>query len=68
MILVIPGIYTRTLPNENNLGAVIGISLAIIFRLIIIIWYISIIKKIRRDGEKRKTGYMSFRYALKIIQ
>ena len=58
MIIVIPGVYTRTLPSENNPGAVIGISLAIIFRLIIIIWYISIIKKIRHDGEKRKTGYI----------
>ena len=58
MIIVIPGVYTKTLPNENNLGAVIGISLAIIIRLLIIIWYISIIKKIRRDGEKRKTVYI----------
>ena len=58
MIIVIPGVYTRTLPNENNLGAVIGISLAIISRLIIVIWYISIIKKIRRDGEIGKIGYV----------
>lgn len=58
MIVIIPGVYTRTLPNENNLGAVIGISLAIIIRLLIIIWYISKIKKIRSDGEKGKTGYM----------
>ena len=58
MIIVIPGVYTKTLPNENNLGAVIGISLAIIIRLLILIWYISIIKKIRRDGEKRKAGYI----------
>jgi len=58
MIIIIPGVYTRTLPNENNLGAVIGISLAIIIRLLIIIWYILIIKKIRIDGEKRKTGYI----------
>ena len=58
MIIVIPGVYTKTLPNENNLGAVIGISLAIIIRLLIFIWYISIIKKIRRNGEKRKTVYI----------
>ena len=58
MIIVIPGVYTRTLPNANNLGAVIGISLLIIIRLLIIIWYISLIKKIRRDGEKRKAGYI----------
>ena len=58
MIIVIPGVYTRTLPNANNLGAVIGISLAIIFRLLILIWYITIIKKIRRNEEIRKTGYI----------
>jgi len=58
MIIVIPGVYTRTLPNANNLVAVIGISLAIIFRLLILIWYITIIKKIRRNEEIRKTGYI----------
>ena len=58
MIIIIPGVYTKTLQNENNLGAVIGISLAILIRLLIIIWYISIIKKIRREGGKRKTGYI----------
>jgi hypothetical protein len=56
MIIVIPGVYTKSLPNENNLGAVIGISLAIIIRLLIIFWYTSIIKSIRRDGKKRKTA------------
>ncbi|ARV05258.1 hypothetical protein BTO04_00475 [Polaribacter sp. SA4-10] len=58
MIIVIPGVYAKTLSNENNLGAVIGISLAIIIRVVIIIWYKLIIKKIRSDGEKRKTGYI----------
>ena len=58
MIIIIPGVYTRTLSNENNLGAVIGISLAIMFRLLIIIWYILKIKKIRDNAEKRKTGYI----------
>ena len=58
IIIIIPGVYTKSLPNENNLGAVIGISVVIIIRLLIIIWYISIIKKIRRDGEKRKTAYI----------
>ncbi len=58
MLIIIPGVFTRSLPNENNPGAVIGISLLIIIRLLIIIWYISIIKKNRRDGEKRKTAYI----------
>ena len=58
MLIIIPGVFTRSLPNENNLGAVIGISVLIIIRLLIIIWYISLIKKIRRDGETRKIGYI----------
>ena len=58
MLIIIPGVFTRSLPNENNLGAVIGISVLIIIRLLIIIWYISLIKKNRRDGEKRKTAYI----------
>jgi hypothetical protein len=58
MAIIIPGVYTKTLPNEYNTGAVIGISLAMIIRLLIIFWYISIIKKIRRDVEKGKTGYI----------
>jgi hypothetical protein len=58
MIIIIPGVYTKTLPNENNLGAIIGISLAIIIRIVIIIWYMLKIKKIRSDGKKRKTGYI----------
>ncbi len=58
MIVVMPGIYTRSLPNENNLGALIGISLAIIFRLILFFWYVSIIKKSKRDGKQRVSGYI----------
>ena len=58
MIAVIPGIYTRSLPEAYNPGAVIGISLAIIVRLLLLICYLLIIKKIRRDGKKRKTGYI----------
>ena len=54
MIIVVPGVYTKTLPNENNLGAVIGISLAIIMRLLLIIWYTFKLKKIRNNTEKRK--------------
>ena len=58
MLIIIPGVFTRSLPNENNLGAVIGISILIIIRLLIVIWYISLIKKIRREGETRKTAYI----------
>jgi hypothetical protein len=58
MIIVLPGVYTGSLQNANNLGAVIGISVLIVIRLIIFIGYISIIKKIRCDGEKGKVRYI----------
>jgi hypothetical protein len=58
MIIIIPGVYTKTLPNEYNSGAVIGISLAILVRLLLIIWYTLKIKKIKSATEKRKTGYI----------
>jgi hypothetical protein len=58
MIIIIPGVYTKTLQNEKNIGAVIGISLAIIMRLLLIIWYTFKLKKIRNNTEKRKTGYI----------
>lgn len=59
MIIVIPGVYSRTLPNDNNIGAVVGISLAIFFRLMILIWYFVLIKKDRHNVRKRKTSYIT---------
>ena len=58
MAIIIPGVYTKTLPNEYNTGAVIGISLAILIRILIFFWYISTIKKIRRNGKKSKIAYI----------
>lgn len=58
MIIVIPAVYTKTLRNENNINAVIGISLAILIRLLIFGWYLIIIRKINHKGEKSKTACM----------
>ena len=58
LTIVIPGVYYKSIPNENNLGGIIGISVIIIILLLIIIWYRSIIKKNRRDGKKRKIAYI----------
>lgn len=58
MIIIIPGVYTGTLQNTNNLDAVIGISVVIVIHLIIFIAYISLIKRIRRDGEKGNAAYI----------
>jgi len=58
MIAVIPGVFTKSLPNKYNTGAAIAISLAIVIRLTIVFWCLSTIKKIRRNGKKRKTAYV----------
>ena len=58
MLIIIPGVYTGTIPGAKNPGAVIGISLAIIVRLLLFIWYRSILKKTRRDGQKRKVEHI----------
>lgn len=58
MIIVIPGVYTETLPNKNNPGAVIAISLAIFIRVLLIFWYGVKIKNIRNNNEKRITGHI----------
>jgi hypothetical protein len=58
MIAVIPGVFTKSLPNDYNPGAAIAISLAIILRLLIFFWHLSTIKKIRNEGDKRKRAYI----------
>ena len=58
MAIILPGVYTKTLANEYNTGAAIGISLAITFRLLLFFWYISTIKKVRRNIKKSKTSYI----------
>ena len=60
MILVIPAVYTKTLPNAYNKAAATGISMAILIRLLIFFWFISKIKKVRRGVEKSKTAYVLF--------
>ena len=58
MIGVIPGVFTKTLPNEYNPVAAIAISLAILIRLLIVFWNLSTIKKIRKNGKKNKRAYV----------
>ncbi len=58
MIIVLPGVYTKTLPYTNNSGAAIGISLAIIVRLLILVGYRFMIRSIRLARATRKTAYI----------
>jgi len=58
MIVVIPGIVNDTYSKASPRGAVIGISLAILVRLIIFLGYIKIIRDTRRSSKKRKPGYL----------
>jgi hypothetical protein len=59
LIAIIPGIFNDTYHNANAKGAVFGVSLAIVFRFIIIGGYIKIIKDTRRSGKKSKGAYIA---------
>lgn len=56
MIIIIPGILNDTKPSSNPIGAVTGVSYAIIIHLLIFIGYITIVIAKMRDGKKRKAG------------
>ena len=59
MIVIIPGILNDTYHNAYAKGAVLGVSLAIIIRLIIFSGYIKIIRDNRRSGKKSKGAYIA---------
>lgn len=54
MILVIPGVYSETTPDEKNAGAAIAIAVAGSLRLILFFWTIRIARKIASEGLYRK--------------
>ena len=56
MLVVMPGIYFKSLPDAKNPFAIVGMSLAIAIHLLIFIGYRGIIKETRRDGKRRKIG------------
>lgn len=58
MAVVIPGVYTKTIPDAHNTAAVIGISVAILIRLPLFFWQVSLIKKVRREAKTSKTPYI----------
>lgn len=58
MIIILPGAYYKTLPGTTNPGAVYGISLAILIRMSLLVGYLLIIRKSRRDRDRRKGGYI----------
>ncbi|WP_319229770.1 hypothetical protein [Draconibacterium orientale] len=58
LLIVTPAAYTKTLPNENNSGALIGLSLAIGLRLVLLSAYLRIIKKLRKNHNIRIGSYI----------
>jgi|SRR5210317_311818 len=54
MIVITPEVFSNSLPGKYNQGAIIGISLAIIIRLIILIWMYSVQSSIKKNGKKKK--------------
>lgn len=57
MIIISPAIYTKTLLNTNNTGALIGMSLAVLIRLPLFVGYLLILRRIRRYGDRRTGSY-----------
>lgn len=58
MIIVLPGILSDTTPGANPESAGTGIFLAILFRALIFMGYIKIIRNYRRGSKKRMVEYM----------
>lgn len=58
MMVIIPVVYTKSLPDVHNTGAVIGISLAIMIRLLIFLRYRSLIKRMKQGVLIRKSNYL----------
>ncbi len=58
MIIIIPGVLNDTKPTANPSGAVMGISLAIIFRLLLFFGYLKVLRDARRRQGKRKVEYI----------
>jgi len=56
---IIPGVLHDPKPGANPTGAITGISLAIIIRLIIFLAYIRIIRQNRRTIRKKKGEYLA---------
>lgn len=57
MLIITPAIYTRSLPNMKNQGALIGMSLAVLIRIPLFAGYFSIIKRIRKYSDRRTGSY-----------
>lgn len=58
MIIIIPGVLHDTKPTANPTGAIMGISLAIIFRLLLFFGYLKVIRDARHSLSKRKVEYI----------
>lgn len=56
MIVIIPGVLNDTKPRANPIGAVAGISIALIIRLVIFLGYVRII---RQNIRKEKGEYLA---------
>lgn len=54
MVVIIPDVYNQTIPGSKNMGAVVGISLAFLVRLVILICSIRVIRRFASKSSNRK--------------
>ena len=64
LIITIPGVLNDTSPNAKPKSAVIGISLAIVFRLLFFVGYIKLFRENRRNSTNRKGAYLGLGFLL----
>lgn len=64
LIITIPGVLNDTSPNAEPKSAVIGISLAIVFRLLFFVGYIKCIRENRSNSTNRKGAYLGLGFLL----
>ncbi len=67
LLIITPGVYTKTLPGSNNTGALIGMSLAIVLRVALLFGYLITIKRSRKNDNIRIGSYILIGVLLLIL-
>lgn len=58
LLAIVPGAYTKTLPDTHNTSALIAVSVAIVIRLVLLFGYVLILKSIRKNKDVQGGGYI----------
>lgn len=67
MIAIMPGILNDPYPKANPSGALTGVSIALILRLLIFLGFLKFIRQSRQSSSKKKWGYLALGILLLIL-